>query len=89
MIYILHFVYDVKLFKDNNPDTLFIHEAEKKVLIMEKIKKILGEGIRKFLDYAIELKEKQPDMFYDLISDYELSSQIRVPQNKVRGQTKA
>lgn len=30
MIYILHFVYDVKLFKDNNPDTLFIHEAEKR-----------------------------------------------------------
>lgn len=56
---------------------------------MEKIKRILGEGIRKFLDYAIELKEKQPDMFYDLISNYELSSQIRVPQNKVRGQTKA
>lgn len=88
MIYILHFVYDVKLFKNNNPDNLFIYEAEKKVLIMEKVKKILGGGIRKFLDYAIELKEKQPDMFYDLISDYELSSQIRFPQNEDRGQTK-
>lgn len=88
MIYILHFVYDVKLFKDNNPGNFFIYEAEKKVLIMEKVKKVLRGGIQKFLDYAIELKEKQPDMFYDLISNYELSSQIRFPQNEDRGQTK-
>jgi len=77
MIYILHFIYDVKLFKNNNPDKLFICEAEKRPLMMEKVKKTLGGGIQKFLDYVIELKEKQPDMFHDLISDYELSSQIR------------
>lgn len=44
---------------------------------MEKVKKVLGSGIQKFLDYAIELKEKHPDMFDELISDYELLSKIR------------
>ena len=44
---------------------------------MEKVNKVLGDGIQKFLDYIIELKEQQPQMFYELISDYELSSQIR------------
>ena len=77
MIYILHFIHDVKLFKANNPDKLFIHEAEKKEWLMQKVKRVLGDGIRKFLDYVIELKEKQPDMFYEVISDYELSTQIR------------
>ena len=40
-------------------------------------KKVLGDGIQKFLDYAIELKEKQSDMFHQIISDYESSTQIR------------
>jgi len=77
MIYILHFIYDVKLFKERNPDKLLIHEALKREWLMKKVRKVLGDGIQKFLDYAIELKEKEPLMFYDLISDYELSSQIR------------
>lgn len=77
MIFILNFIYDVKLFKNNNPDTLFIYEAEKRPALMEKVKKVLGAGIQKFLDYAIELKENQTNMFDELISDYELSSQIR------------
>ena len=82
MIFILNFIYDVKLFKNNNPDKLFIYEAEKRAALMEKVKKMLGSGIQKFLDYAIELKESQPNMFYELISDYELSSQIRSIRNE-------
>jgi len=77
MIYILNFIQDVKLFKDNNPDKLFIHEAEKDDYMMIKVKKVLGDGIQKFLDYAIELKERQPDMFNQIMSDYESSTQIR------------
>lgn len=77
MIFILNFIYNVKLFKNNNPDKRFIFEAEKRAALMEKVKKMLGTGIHKFLDYAIELKESQPNMFYELISDYELSFQIR------------
>ena len=77
MIYILHFIYDVRLFTENNDGKPFIYEAEKRPQLMEKVNKVLGDGIQKFLDYIIELKEQQPQMFYELISDYELSSQIR------------
>ena len=77
MIGILHFVHDVKQFKDDNPKTLFAYEAEKSELLMKKAKKVLGDGIQKFLDYAIELKEKQPDLFCDVISDYDYADQAR------------
>ena len=77
MIYILNFVQDVKLFKDRNPDKLFIHEAEKNEHMMIKVRKVLGDGIQVFLDYLIELKEKQPDLFDQVISDYETSSHVR------------
>jgi hypothetical protein len=56
---------------------LNIHEAEKDDYMMMKVRKVLVDGIQKFLDYAIELKEKQPDMFHQIISDYESSTQIR------------
>ncbi|MBE7446584.1 MAG: hypothetical protein HS132_15660 [Planctomycetia bacterium] len=74
MIYILHFIQDVKLFKQANPDKPFIYEAQKHPFLLEKVRKVLGDGTRKFLDYMIELKEKKPELFYDLITDYELSS---------------
>lgn len=74
MLYILHFIEDVKLFKQKHPDKLFIYEAQNQRSLMKKVKKIMGDGILKFLDYMIELKEKNPDMFYDLLTDYELSS---------------
>ncbi len=76
MIYILHFIQDVKLFKDHHPDKLFIYEAQRQLLLMEKVRKVLGDGIQKFLDYSIELKEKQPDIFLELMTDYEVSSRI-------------
>lgn len=77
MIFILHFIYDVKLFKENNPDKLFILEAEKRDPLMVKACKVLHDGIKVFLDYAIELKGKQPAMFEQIMSDYELTELIR------------
>ena len=77
MIYILHFIYDVRLYKEKNEGKLFIYEAQKRPQLMEKVNKVLGDGIQKFLDYTIELKEQEPQMLQDLISDYELSSQIQ------------
>lgn len=82
MIYILHFIEDVKLFKQTNPDKLFIHEAQKQRLLMKKVKKILSDGILKFLDYMIELKEKNPDMFYEILTDYELSYQNNITKHE-------
>ncbi len=57
MIFILHFIQDVRLFKKNHPGRNFMSEAKDSTLLMEKAHKVLGDGIRKFLDYAIELKE--------------------------------
>lgn len=76
MLYILHFIQSVKLFNQKNPDKLFIYEAVKQPLLMKKVRRILESGIQHFLDYMIELKEKKPDLFKEIMSDYELSSQI-------------
>jgi hypothetical protein len=38
---------------------------------MKKVKKVLAEGLFKFLDYLIELKDKHPVLFYELLADYE------------------
>jgi hypothetical protein len=77
MIYILHFIYDVQTFKDSNPGRLFMSEAVQNEALRAKVMKVLGDGIRRFLEYAGELKEKQPLMFDDVLSDYELASQIK------------
>jgi len=77
MIDILHFLFDVKLFKENNPDKMFILEAEKREPLMRKARKVLHDGIKAFLDYAIELKEKQPAMFDEVMADYELTELIK------------
>jgi hypothetical protein len=76
MIYILHFINDVKAFKERHPDKLFIHEAESNERLMTKVNKVLNDGVQKFLDYAIELKEKQPKVFVDLMTDYEISDRM-------------
>jgi hypothetical protein len=77
MVYILHFISDVKTYKEGNPDKLFILKAAGNRLLMQKVLKVLGDGIRKYLDYAIELREKQPELFDEIVTDYELAAQIR------------
>jgi hypothetical protein len=74
MIYILHFIEEVKLFKHNHPDTPFVYEAQKTRSVMKKVKKVLAEGLFKFLDFLIELKGKNPALFYELLADYEEST---------------
>jgi hypothetical protein len=82
MIYILHFINDVRAFKEAHPSRLFIEEAEKSERMMLKVRKVLWDGIQRFLDYAIELKEKQPQMFQDVLSDYDLSSRFMTSPRK-------
>ena len=84
MIYIIHFVCDVKAFKERNPDQLFMSEALSNQELMSKVQKILWDGIQRFLDYAIELKEKQPSLFSEMLLDYELSTKIRHSERKRR-----
>lgn len=81
MLYILHFIQDVKLYKKHYPDKLFIEEAKRQPYVMTKVNQILQDGIIKFLEYAIELKEQRPDMFEDLLADYQISSQACISLN--------
>lgn len=76
MVYLLHFIHDVRLYKRQNPQGLYIHEAKLHPKLMTTVRKVLTDGIKKFLDYAVELKEKQPAMFDDLMADYIISSQL-------------
>jgi len=71
MINIIHFIHTVKSFKEKNQDKLFIYEAAKSEALVKSTMKVLGDGIRSFIDYAIELKEKQPKLFDEVLSDYE------------------
>ena len=73
MIEILHFTHDVKVFRENKPGEMFVYEARKNSILMSKVEKILRDGVLSFLDYAIELKTEHPDMFLDMISDYEFA----------------
>ena len=77
MIEILNFVADVEHAKEKFPGRLFVQAAAGRDELMAKTKKILSNGIRSFLDYAIELKEKKPELFEELLADYELSALLR------------
>jgi hypothetical protein len=71
MLYIMHFIGDVTTFREINPDMPFVRHAATDAALMEKVRKILGDGIRKYLEYVTELKEKQPELFDQVVSDYE------------------
>ena len=77
MMGILHFIYDVRSFKAKHPQAMYIHSAARKEEAMKKVWKIVTDGVRLFLDYAIELKEKQPGILDEMMADYELSIRLR------------
>lgn len=77
MIYILHFISDVALFKENNPKKLYILEVRNKKAALERVHKVLRDGVQRFLDYAVELKEKKPELFEEMMEDYEASALLR------------
>ena len=73
MIYILHYIQDVILFKEHHPGELFIQEEKDKPELIEKTSRIVRNGIEHFLDYVIELKQSDSTMLNSLLSDYEIS----------------
>lgn len=77
MIEILNFITDVEHFREKYPGRMFVQAAAEREDLMAKTRKILGNGVRSFLDYVIELKEKNPVMFEELLADYELSARLR------------
>ena len=76
MIDLLHFIEDIRLFKSQNPGKLFAEEAMRNPHSAKRMYGVLREGVSKFLDYAIELKEKQPKVFAELMNDYEISARM-------------
>jgi hypothetical protein len=76
MIYILHYIQDVTLFKEQHPGELFLHGKKSKPEMTEKTSRIIRNGIEKFLDYVIELKQNNSTMLNSLLSDYEISISI-------------
>lgn len=77
MLYILHFIQDVERFREGNPGKLFVAEARRHPRLREKMEKVLRDGVVKFLDYAIELREKEPEVLEELLEDYLVSAKIR------------
>jgi hypothetical protein len=77
MIYLLHFIQDIQLFRTHHPDALFMEHARSDPDLMEKVLSILRKGLYSFLDYVIELKEKHPDIFNDLLADYQATEHMK------------
>ena len=73
MIYVMHYIQDVVLFKEHHPGELFIQEEKDKPELIEKTSRIIRNGIEHFLDYVIELKQCDSTMLNSLLSDYEIS----------------
>ena len=77
MIYILHFIQDFQLYKKQYPERLFMEEVQAHPRMRAKVEKILRDGVVKFLDYAIELRQKEPEVLEELLDDYLMSSKMR------------
>jgi len=76
MIYILHFIQDVILYNEQNPGKLFIQEVKTKSALIENASRVVREGVERFLDYIIELKQGNPTILDNLLSDYEISMSL-------------
>ena len=77
MIYLLHFIQDIQLFRAHHPDAFFIEHIRSDPELMKKVLAILQQGLYSFLDYVIELKEKQPDILNDLLTDYQATANMK------------
>ena len=76
MVFVLHFIQDVDLYKRYYPNKLYIEHALKMPDERRRVIRILSDGISKFLDYLIELKQEQPDVFMELINEYLMTSRM-------------
>lgn len=81
MVFVLHFIQDVDLYKRYYPNKLYIEHALRRPEERRRVIRILSDGISKFLDYLIELKQKQPDVFKELINEYLMTSRMMLSKN--------
>jgi hypothetical protein len=88
MIYIEHLISDVNACHKGSPDACFMREAEQHAHQMERVLNVWGDGIRKFIDYAVELKEtdlgiKGEHLFDPMMQEYERAAQAHAGANIV------
>lgn len=81
MVYVLHFIQDVDLYKRYHPNKLYIEHALRIQDEKRRVIRILSDGISKFLDYLIELKQARPDVFKELINEYLMTSRMMLSKN--------
>jgi hypothetical protein len=74
---ILNFVHDVKVYEESHPNEPFIQLAQQDELTLKRVKEVIRKIVRKFLDYAIELKENHPEMLDQFLSELDTSTRIR------------
>jgi len=74
MIGMLHFIEDVRLFQQAHPNGSYLEDAPCGDPGRSRAYRIIGDGIRLFLDYAIELKAEHPVIFDEVLRDYEESA---------------
>lgn len=70
MIFILHFIQDVKTFRERHPGRSLISDDVHDDDLRERVEKILRDNVISFLDYAIELRRDRPHEFDHLMEDY-------------------
>lgn len=81
MVFVLHFIQDVDLYKRYHPDQPYIGYALKLPEERQRVSRILSDGVTKFLDYLVELKQKRPDVFDELLKEYLVTSRMMRPKN--------
>jgi hypothetical protein len=81
MVFVLHFIQDVDLYKRYHPNMLYIEHALRMPDEKLRVIRILSDGISKFLDYLIELKQERPDVFKELINEYLMTSRMMLSKN--------
>ena len=77
MVFVLCFIQDVRMYKKYHPDKLFVEHALSTERGREKLRKVLTDGVSKFLDYAIELKSAKPEVYDELMSVYLLAVSLK------------
>ena len=75
VVYVLHFIQDVRMYKETYPDKLFVEYAMSTPQGCEKLRTILTGAVTKFLDYAIELKTERPELYDELMHEYLMVSE--------------
>ena len=80
MLFLLHFIQDVIVFRELYPGQSLMSEEGVKHDFAGRVEKVLHDNVTSFLDYAIELRRDRPQEFEHLMDDY-LVAESRLRRN--------